>query len=98
MKCIKCNTELMEGSKYCTNCGNKVDSSSGVSFLWGILGFFIPIVGLILFLVWKDTNKSDSKAAGIGALVGFLLKLMVIIVMLVIIFGITTDLFYSFFY
>ena len=33
-------------------------------FGWGFLGFLIPLVGLILFLVWKDT-----KAAGIGALV-----------------------------
>lgn len=39
-------------------------------FGWGFLGCCIPIVGLILFLVWKDTKPKSSKAAGIGALVG----------------------------
>ena len=29
----------------------------------------IPIAGLILFLVWKDTKPRTAKAAGIGALV-----------------------------
>lgn len=38
-------------------------------FLWGLLGCCIPIVGLILFLVWKDTKPKTAKAAGIGALV-----------------------------
>ena len=38
---------------------------------WAILGFFIPIVGLILFLVWKGTKPNCAKMAGIGALVGF---------------------------
>lgn len=38
-------------------------------FLYGLLGFCIPIVGLILFLVWKDSKPKSAKAAGIGALV-----------------------------
>lgn len=37
---------------------------------WGILGFFIPLVGLILWLVWKDTKPKNAKSAGIGALIG----------------------------
>ena len=36
---------------------------------WGFLGCCIPIVGLVLFLVWKDTKPRNAKAAGIGALV-----------------------------
>ena len=36
--------------------------------LWGILGFFAPIIGLILFCVWKRTNEKAANAAGIGAL------------------------------
>ena len=38
-------------------------------FGWGVLGCCLPIVGLILFLVWKDTKPKSAKAAGIGALV-----------------------------
>ena len=38
-------------------------------FGWGLLGCCIPLVGLILFLVWKDQRPRTAKAAGIGALV-----------------------------
>lgn len=34
------------------------------------LGFFIPIVGLILYLVWKDQTPLKAKSAGKGALIG----------------------------
>ena len=32
-------------------------------------GFCIPIVGLILFLVWKDQKPRTAKVAGVGALI-----------------------------
>ena len=45
--------------------------SSESTFGWAVLGFFIPLVGLILFLVWnKHEDKAKGKSAGIGALVG----------------------------
>ncbi len=37
---------------------------------WAILGFLIPIIGLILFIVWKDSKPKSSSAAGKGALIG----------------------------
>lgn len=37
------------------------------SFGWGVLGFCIPLVGLILFLVWKDSKPKTAKKAIIGA-------------------------------
>lgn len=42
---------------------------------WLLLGFFIPIVGLTLYLVWKETSPSKAKAAGYGALIGFVISL-----------------------
>lgn len=38
-------------------------------FGWGLLGFCIPVVGLVLFLVWKDEKPKTGKAAGLGALI-----------------------------
>lgn len=52
-------------------------------FLWGLLGCCIPIVGLILFLVWKDTKPKTAKAAGIGALVCVVLAVIYYIIMFV---------------
>lgn len=43
-----------------------VDKSS---FLWGLLGFIIPIIGLILYLVWKDESPLRAKSCGVGALI-----------------------------
>lgn len=44
---------------------------------WGILGFLIPIVGLVLFLVWKNNKPNSAKVAGIGAIAGFIFGLVV---------------------
>lgn len=62
---------------------NSVNDNGG--FLWGLLGFCIPIVGLILFLVWKDQKPNTAKAAGIGALVSVILAVLLYIVLFVII-------------
>lgn len=51
---------------------------------WGFLGFCIPLVGLILFLVWKDSKPLSAKKAGIGAIIGFGLNLLSTILMYVI--------------
>lgn len=53
-------------------------------FLWGLLGCCIPIVGLILFLVWKSTKPKTAKAAGIGALVSVILMVLFCIILFVI--------------
>lgn len=50
------------------------------SFGWAVLGFFFPLVGLILFLVWKQTKPKSAKVAGIGAIVGFVLGIVMSIV------------------
>ena len=38
-------------------------------FGWGLLGFCIPLVGLILFLVWNTERPKTAKAVGLGALI-----------------------------
>ena len=47
------------------------DAPSGGFFA---LGFFFPLVGLILFLVWKDQLPLRAKSCGKGALVGFIVQ------------------------
>ncbi len=41
---------------------------------WWFLGFFIPLIGLILFLVWRNDKPLSAKRAGIGALVGVIVN------------------------
>ena len=85
--CSNCGKELNEGAEFCLKCGKfikKEEVSSnqqidGNGFGWGVLGFFFPIVGLILFLVWKNNLPKRAKGAGIGALIGFILNIIMVI-------------------
>lgn len=43
---------------------------------WGLLGCCVPVAGLVLYLVWKDTKPNTAKAAGIGALVSVVLAVL----------------------
>lgn len=73
MFCKNCGKEIDAKASICVHCGVATSSvSSGEDkggFGWGLLGCCVPLAGLILFLVWKDTKPKSSKAAGIGALV-----------------------------
>lgn len=53
---------------------------------WGILGFFLPIVGFILWLVWKDEHPARSRSAGIGCLVSICLGVVGVILYVVLVF------------
>ncbi|MCI8631816.1 MAG: zinc ribbon domain-containing protein [Firmicutes bacterium] len=88
--CKNCGKEIDDNAVVCPHCGvpQKDELTTGTvdngGFLWGLLGCCVPIVGLILFLVWKDTKPKTSKAAGIGALVGVICVVIYYIVMVVI--------------
>lgn len=51
---------------------------------WAVLGAFLPLVGLILFLVWKNDRPADAKYAGIGALIGVIVNVVISIISFVI--------------
>ena len=61
-----------------------VDSGS---FGWALLGFFFPVVGLILFLVWKDQKPLTAKKAGLGALVGVIASVVFMVIYFIIVFA-----------
>lgn len=99
MYCEKCGSKNDENSKFCVNCGSELSNFSysssnaqnveteekeGSKFGWGVLGFFIPIVGLVLFLTWKKDRPKSSKAAGLGALISVILNLVLTIIIVVI--------------
>lgn len=97
MYCPKCGTKCAKSAGFCAECGASLNEevvttnnapvqSSGSSFGWGVLGFFFPIVGLILFIVWNNDRKKDSKAAGIGALIRTILNIILVIIYFVFIF------------
>ena len=58
---------------------NENDNGVHESFGWVVLGFFIPIVGLVLFVIWYNKNRKAAKQAGIGALVRVILNIIFVI-------------------
>lgn len=58
------------------------------SFGWAVLGFFFPIVGLILFLIWKTEKPVSAKQAGMGALVSVIVS--VVLWLIVFMFALAT--------
>ncbi|MCI9641441.1 MAG: hypothetical protein HFJ98_01395 [Eubacterium sp.] len=52
-----------------------------------MLSFFIPLVGLILYLTQKDQTPIKAKGCGKAALIGFILQIVFSIVYVVVIFA-----------
>lgn len=81
--CKKCGAPINDGATFCPSCGTAQNSGAVTDnggFGWGVLGCCIPIVGLVLFLVWKDTKPKSAKAAGIGALVSVIVSVVFYII------------------
>ena len=56
--------------------------SGGLKFL----SFCIPLVGLILYLTWKDQKPISAKAMGKAALIGFIVSFVLSIAYYIIVF------------
>jgi uncharacterized membrane protein (DUF485 family) len=96
MYCKNCGKNIDDSATYCINCGTKFDNNNNEiadrsSFGFAILGFFIPIVGLILFLIYEGKKPKRAKSAGKGALIGFITKIVlsIILVILYVVFAAT---------
>lgn len=90
MYCKNCGSIVDDTSSYCNSCGARIDNKSNVivsedssSFGFAILGFFIPIVGLILFLIYEGKKPKRAKSAGKGALIGFITKIVLSIILVI---------------
>ncbi len=43
---------------------------------WFLLGFLIPLIGLILYLVWKDEKPYTASSVGKGALISVIISVV----------------------
>ncbi len=59
----------------------------GKSFGYAFLCFLFPIIGLILYLVWKDTYPLRASSCGKGAIVGVIVSVVSTIFYVIILFA-----------
>lgn len=53
---------------------SKQQISKSASAGWAVLGYFFPIVGLILYLLWMDEKPAEAKMCGKGALISVIVN------------------------
>ncbi|MFW5894835.1 MAG: zinc-ribbon domain-containing protein [Bacillota bacterium] len=79
--CPSCGAEIETHFNVCPFCGHSLKSKTpsynedpeASQVLWGLLGFFVPVAGLVLYLVWEKERPRTAKAAGMGALIGVII-------------------------
>lgn len=57
MYCMHCGEKIDENLLICPHCGtaqNQVTKKDYGGIGWGILGYFVPMAGIILFFIWKN--------------------------------------------
>ncbi len=87
MFCPYCGKEIDERADICLGCGRSVrniskpikQDSNNVGWWW--LGFFLPFVGFILWLVWMEESPLRAKRVGWGALVGAIVSVALVIIL-----------------
>ncbi len=72
------------------------DDRRSVGF--GVLGFFIPLVGFILWLVWRDSMPQRARSCAIGALVGVIVYVIFVIISVALSLTFAADIFEEYYY
>lgn len=91
--CPKCGTQVKENQNICLNCGEKVSFNqpesqpveTGSTIGYTVLGFVIPLAGLILYLIWMEEKPKASRSAGLGALLNVITTVLGSILIFIII-------------
>lgn len=98
MYCKYCGKPVPDGAEYCLSCGKYLNGSDGAkndssSFGFALLGFLLPLIGLILYFVYDDKRPKRAKSVGKGALVGVITRIVVSILIAVATFFLSVSVF-----
>ena len=82
--CQFCGAKIEKSAKFCTKCGRALDGGAvrgkateendAPNTGFAILGFFLPIIGIILYVVYSSTAPKKAKSALKGAIAGFIVS------------------------
>lgn len=74
--CSNCGKEVNENADVCLGCGKALNSNiaekdTGIGGGMKFLCFMLPLLGLILYCVWRKDRPKSAKSAGKSAAWGF---------------------------
>ncbi|MBP5242245.1 MAG: zinc ribbon domain-containing protein [Clostridia bacterium] len=99
MYCKHCGQEISDNVNFCPICGGAINSQtptqpqqpvntnpnpdkpSGVYAFWS---FIFPLIGLFLFLMWRDQFPLRAKSAGGGALASVVFSIILTFVIIIV--------------
>ena len=101
MYCKYCGQPIDDDSVFCNACGKRFDDSQSLhddssNIGFAILGFFLPIVGLVIFLIYESNRPKRAKSVMKGVLIGFITRIVLFIIFIVIYMVFMTSLYRSF--
>ena len=89
--CTHCGKQMLDDAVICTNCGCPINDAKGIgtanstadvpSIGLNFLGFFVPIVGLILYCTMHSHTPRKAGQIGLFALIGFIMNFILVLVM-----------------
>lgn len=65
MYCSKCGQQIENDAAFCKYCGTAIvrtNSNDTKSGFWDFISFFLPLLGFMLFIFYKDDKPVMAKA------------------------------------
>ena len=85
--CKNCGAQIDDKAVICPKCGvaqaGTITEPDTGNIGWGVLGFFFPLIGLILYLIWKDTRPLTARIAGKGALISVIVGVAISVALMI---------------
>jgi uncharacterized membrane protein YvbJ len=84
--CPFCKARVGNNTVFCPKCGNAIGMEETAKdknvFIYAILSFFVPFLGLYFTLAWSNKYKKTSKVSRIATALGFSLYVIAIFIIL----------------
>lgn len=87
MICKTCGKEIDENAYICINCGTRIQNTNAereeIGFGIKLLCLFVPFIGIVIYLVFRDKHPKDTRMCLILSIVNLLAWFVLPVLLLV---------------
>ena len=87
--CPNCGTKITKNQDFCLGCGkalknnyslpnSNIETRDDLKIFYAIISLFFPIVGAIMYYLFKKTNLEMAKTCNMFSWLGFLIMFLLI--------------------